>query len=727
MEIVPAIEALGFDFALLGVLVTTAVTLAILLVRRTHLMPWEAVKQGTQTILHRLRDATGSELIVWAVLTALLGMVGNVGADLLFDKAAVRPLFEDRDLTEGAALESCVELESSWPRLRTEDAIKQDAVRDVCRRADQGSPARALLTSHASVAGAKQLTQVATALVQESGSGPTNASLRLEFMVVKVSRVLILAFTILGLAAMVRLALAFRAKLESASPADSRAPALEPAAAAATGPSPAPTARQSDGSAPVSAAVMEVIGAAIREQMGPDAHAAADAAPVAVGPGAGRSDWTLARGNVLSAEPISQQHRIVHALACAGIVAVCTLVAALFTALWAEQSLRYYKKLFYSYLVEKDLSTAAPPQGAPAGIPTFNGLDEIPGTEARLSHVNRPNADGDVSMYEFSGITQAGNHILVIDNETNTLAADRWRQAFFDVALRPRGSEPPLSVTRSWPDAFAQLPEQWDDIEGVTSRTTAVFAIGSHALNSDGLLRADRRVLMRLRLAPSGEPESGAEIYRGLTGALNTVLESAGLTTSAAATAPGAAAETIIKDLNIEGLAFAPDSPSDLLLGLRAPLVPAPTGARESALVLRLAAVDRLFDVPQTAPVITIEKQLALNGRGIAALEYDTKTDGFLVASAPANETDPLDYSSLWRWRPKVRDEQPKELMRFQGHKLEGIGRVVLDGTDYVLLAFDEERRVRVQGTSTLRREQFGTLLLVNYQPQSWLREQIGK
>lgn len=622
MEVLPVLEAIGFDYALIGVLTTTWVTVCVLLMFRLDTMPWSAVSRGGGAFLRRV-SSSKTKLVLWGLLTAVSGMIGNALADSAFDSDTLFPTRKGVAIYNDA---TCSELVAQvW---RNEDAIKQDVVRDVCHRTAADSQARAWLKAQSGFDGSRQLTQLALAELLASGSASANTSMRLEYVVVKVFRALALGALLLAVAVLVRILLQ---------------------------------------------------GIALRRSV--DSHNLALAFAA-------------------------------HGLACLAMAATGFLLFVVLVWLWDWQSERYYKKLVYSALETRKLDATGI-----SSVASYSALDQVPGFIVQHAFNNRVDVDGKTDMYEFSGIAQVGERTFVIDNETGRLNGEGADNALFEARFPIHDGQRSIELTRPPRTEFLGV-EHWDDLEGLAADGASwLYAIGSHSLSSEGVLRPERHVLLRWLLGTQAGPQGAGVAYVGLLSSLLAMKDglSIGFERSVAASSLDSVPMQTIHKLNIEGLVVVPDAsvpnavPGDLLLALRAPLLPAATGEEGRALVLRVSNVDGLFANRATAATVTRYAALDLHGRGIADLQFDAPSGGFLIAAAPANENDASDYSSLWLWKPDVEGAAARrELIRFEGHKLEGIARI---DPDTVVLGFDEERRERV-GDRVVKK-QYGELVLL--------------
>jgi hypothetical protein len=439
---------------------------------------------------------------------------------------------------------------------------------------------------------------------------------------------------------------------------------------------------------------------------------------------------------------------------------LCLLLALplLFIMLWSAQSKRYYKKIVHSYLVlanENDviMSNEPTPNPAPSVAPSvdssvasYRDLKLIPGLQADSGNLmDISNGDG-INNYEFSGVVSLAGRLLVVDNETAKLVKplndrpDATEMALFEAGVES-GSKG-VKLNRAWPGIFADWAAReqrdnkpagkssYDDIEGLAIRDDGssgkvLYMMGSHSLDSERRLRKERQVLMRIRLGAMGRPRRAfpggsdssiyPDIYRRLVPSLIHDADihrgQLGLSVISAPVKDGDSAKNTLKDLNIEGLSILPGT-HDLLLGLRGPL-----DNKRAALILRLRDPDKLFGSPTPDADFEVYARLDLGGRGIASLDYDATTGTFYIAAAPGNEGDPDDYSSLWYWRnwreDSVNVQRPTEMMRFQGHKLEGIA--LLDEQSplkgKLALVFDEEVS---HPSDDLDVRQFGRIIVID-------------
>jgi len=423
---------------------------------------------------------------------------------------------------------------------------------------------------------------------------------------------------------------------------------------------------------------------------------------------------------------------------------LCLLLALpiFFLMLWSVQSKRYYKKIIHSYLVlaeDNDVVISHEPSSNPA---SYRDLELIPGLQADSGNVMDVSNGHGINNYEFSGAVSLAGKLLVADNETAKLikplgdGPDTTEMALFEAGVESGGKS--VRLSRAWPDFFTDWAVQgqrssmptgkssFDDIESLAIRDDGnsgkmLYMMGSHSLDSKGRIRKERQVLIRIRLDAMGRPlraSSGSSIYPDIYRRLvPSLLHDAGIHSAeldlSAISAPvkdGDSAKTI-KDLNIEGLSILPGT-HDILLALRGPL-----DSKQAALILRLHDPDELFLSPSSEANVSVYARLDLGGRGIASLDYDATTGAFYIAAAPRNEDDAGDYSSLWHWKNWREDgvnvQTPTEMMRFQGHKLEGIA--LLDEQSplrgKLALVFDEEES---QPSDDLDIRQFGRIIVID-------------
>ena len=695
MDLLAAVEAVGFDFALIG----TIVTIVLVMCGRLAFRPAAPVERTAIAALafmrRRLRGGRVPELVLWGAIVGVVGMTFNVIADETFDNDDLL-IVRSRDVDErdSAVLKeqktrlfgepSCGRPrdEIQWPilqRFEDEDGVKQDAARDVCERTGPNSPARDYIEPYTSADGSKELAQIASAELWRTGSAASNTALRVEFLAVKMARVVALTAAAVGIVSAVRVLWVAGWLL---------AVAIVPV---------------------VLRRVNELERAAVA---GMPAHAEATHLPAEVVETLARQPESRAAAlpGIHSRPDVAFERRQLRALVI--LLTVAVGLAVLGVWMWELQSRRYYMKLFYVHLDARQLDTRQRPiVPGPLAAASLSAAS-VPALVTEGSFVNADPKTGTSSMYEFSGVTQFNGRIIVVDNETDRLRREPETDAnaLFLVTVGVQDGQ--LAVTRPLPGQFPVV-EGWDDIEGLASDRDFVYAIGSHSLDTAGRVRLDRRVLLRLRPRIGDGPPPEVKAYAGLYEALSVLAATLHLPAAAASPPSGAPPLPVIKDLNIEGLEIAPTSgpTKDLLLGLRSPLIAAGPDRPSLALVVRLHDVDALFAGKSGAAAVAEEARLDLGGRGIAAIERDPRNDGYLLAAAPASEGDPSDYSSLWLWRPADPRQTLKELIRFPGHKLEGIGRITWKDKPALLLAFDEEEKA-ARGTDAGDR-QFGRLAVL--------------
>jgi len=140
--------------------------------------------------------------------------------------------------------------------------------------------------------------------------------------------------------------------------------------------------------------------------------------------------------------------------------------------------------------------------------------------------------------------------------------------------------------------------------------------------------------------------------------------------------------------LNIEGIAW--DSAGHrLLLGLRSPLSESlamiiPIGLRDPAAPFTVENLS-FNDSP---PI-----RLSLDGLGVRSIEYDWKSKTYLII-AGATEAQGKGEFSLWRW--DGRDKVTRVAMLDSEMKPEGITRVRVGNTDFLLVVGDSNRYIRL-------------------------------
>ena len=141
--------------------------------------------------------------------------------------------------------------------------------------------------------------------------------------------------------------------------------------------------------------------------------------------------------------------------------------------------------------------------------------------------------------------------------------------------------------------------------------------------------------------------------------------------------------------LNIEGIAWDPDG-RRLLLGLRSPLLSG------QALIVPIRVPDA--DAPFTIENLSIGEsptiRLSLDGLGIRSIQYDWKLKSYLIIAGVTEQQKKGEFS-LWRWDGRAKIS--KVAMLDPEMKPEGVTRVRVGATDFVLVVGDSNRYVRLE------------------------------
>jgi len=221
-----------------------------------------------------------------------------------------------------------------------------------------------------------------------------------------------------------------------------------------------------------------------------------------------------------------------------------------------------------------------------------------------------------------AAIALNATHFVVADDEHNRLS------------IYKRGE--PAEVGHVELDAFLNASKE-ADLEGAAQVGRRIYWIASHARNSDGEVRADRRRFFATEIrGTTVEP-----VGQSYTALLDDLLAAPALAPLKLANAAALAAEAD-GGFNIEGLAAAPDG--SLLIGLRNPI---PQGR---ALVIPLLNPAELVEGKGPARFGSALR-LDLGGRGIRSIDRVGKS--YLIAAGP-----PADKGSfaLFRWSGKAND-----------------------------------------------------------------------
>jgi hypothetical protein len=214
----------------------------------------------------------------------------------------------------------------------------------------------------------------------------------------------------------------------------------------------------------------------------------------------------------------------------------------------------------------------------------------------------------------YSGVCEA-SAAARLDSSRFVVASDELDL----LTLYRRGSAQPLST---FPHPGVT------DIEAAARIGDTIFWVTSHSLNKDGEDKPKRKVLFATRVLPSGALAAAGSDYRNLR------TDIAGLLgVQEKIEADGRVTGGLALDLNIEGLAAAPDG--SLLVGLRGPL----SGGR--AQVVRIVKPFRLVGLPQRFSKTLQPKvfRLDLEGRGIRSLErFGKGSRAFIIVAGPVDD-----------------------------------------------------------------------------------------
>jgi hypothetical protein len=224
MDLFAIVETVFFDFALIGSLAALVATVVARLILRPRAAVAGIFADSVEALRRRIGEIKAPDAVLIAVLVVVAGITLNGVADEAFDGGVPGLSWFFHERTGGQEqLAGCSPIPVRGFRLRTEDQIKQDVVRDVCAGAGHDSPAERFLIQHSTYEGAKQVVQIAMATVLESGSAAANTALRVEFIAVKLARafallsaVFVLGVTIRMVWAMLRMAALRRAIRRSA-------------------------------------------------------------------------------------------------------------------------------------------------------------------------------------------------------------------------------------------------------------------------------------------------------------------------------------------------------------------------------------------------------------------------------------------------------------------------------------------------------------------------------
>lgn len=351
------------------------------------------------------------------------------------------------------------------------------------------------------------------------------------------------------------------------------------------------------------------------------------------------------------------------------------------------------KRLWCGFLIGFSVTVAVKAEPV-----TYSKLEDVP-TQIMKSFKDVEDGDGEINGFEFSAVVAMGERLIIADNETRKIvkglnSSKDQAQALFEVKVNKRK----LALKRAWEKSFADYRKRdYDDIESLAFRknddgTSTLFMLGSHSLNKKGKTKEERHVLIQVKVDSDGEVIDKPLFERSLMNPIKEVLRDLLVKHNVASHA----LEAQLMRLNMEGLAF-DKSTGNLLIGLRAPL------AGDKAIILELVNPDKLF-TENEKPILQVHSLLNLHGHGIAALDESAGNGEFYVAASPKKENFAEEYSSLWKGTLGENAEL-KELMRFPGHKLEGVTQIVSEGelNGKLVLVFDEENE----------NEQFGRILIL--------------
>ena len=216
----------------------------------------------------------------------------------------------------------------------------------------------------------------------------------------------------------------------------------------------------------------------------------------------------------------------------------------------------------------------------------------------------------------YSGVCEA-SAAARLDAERFVVASDELEL----LTLYKRGAPQPLS-TFPHPNVT--------DIEAAARIGDTIFWVTSHSLNKDGEDKPKRKILFATRVLASGALAAAGGDYRNLRAELASRLGVQEKVESGGAVTGGLAL-----DLNIEGLAAAPDG--GLLVGLRGPLLAG------KAQVVRIVNPFGRVGLPPQGPSGAIRPKvfrLDLGGRGIRSLEQvGTGKRTYLIVAGPVGDS----------------------------------------------------------------------------------------
>ncbi|MFV0460990.1 MAG: Pycsar system effector family protein [Actinomycetales bacterium] len=267
------------------------------------------------------------------------------------------------------------------------------------------------------------------------------------------------------------------------------------------------------------------------------------------------------------------------------------------------------------------------------------------------------------AIYEPSAVQQLPDgRILVVEDE-----ADRAMTllSFDESGMLAEDRTAGLRIMRGF-------GTELDDLEGLSiDDDEQVYATTSHSLTNDGTRHPSREQLVRFKI--SGGMVGDIARYEELREAL----------ASAPIIREELGGQVSFDELNIEGLAYVPQS-GHLYLGLRAPL------SGERSLITTIENPDEVFDAG-AEPRFGRPVHLDLQGGGIRALSYDPILGVFLIV----NEIEGYEgnrQSQLWSWNgdPSVAAEPIALPDIINLNNVESIDSILLDDEPRLLIMSDE-------------------------------------
>lgn len=213
------------------------------------------------------------------------------------------------------------------------------------------------------------------------------------------------------------------------------------------------------------------------------------------------------------------------------------------------------------------------------------------------------------------------------------------------------------------------------DLEGIDIDNQGyIYAVTSHAFNSKGEKKPDRKKLLRFKM-------EGNQILE--PSVINNLEESIAKQHPFLAKAIANPDSKSNDGFNIEGLALN-SSQDKLLFGLRSPLVDNKT------VIVSVNNPKELFTTANATPQVSETVSLLdLGGNGVRSINYFPLLNGYLIMSGPVGKSDNVNFK-LWLWCGDTDAVQPVTVTGLRGfEETEGMTPMLWHGQPRVVMITD--------------------------------------